>query len=191
MRLMLAAALAVTNPAAAQRVDTTRIDITRTSDGGQTCRFRARPELRMTHGPNGAHARAEWTKPARSKDATLIVRLMPGTGRHGLWTVVDPILLDSAGVSGHPTAARLMLDGTESKAMVRLAPSHAIGPPLRVLADEEDREALAAEMMFTKVAELVLYDRAGKEIRRYAWDVDWLDSTVEIPAIAGWNCKGR
>jgi hypothetical protein len=213
MRYLIAASLILfAVPAAAQRVDTQRID---TSGSGTSCTLRAAPDLHISH--NGERAiHALWFQQATGSNASDGARLYvsfrpetaaPRTTPFGVtvntnfyidtpqlqWTKSVRVEVDGRDIGVAPVYDPPIEPDQDNEAqLVVLTPS--VRPRLWIPSTwtfpAKDYAAAARRIMRGKRLELILLDQDGKELDRFRWDTS---SLRDIPAILDridWSCTG-
>lgn len=216
MRYFIAAAFILSAaPAAAQRVDTHRIDTT----GSETsCTLRAAPDLSLSH--NGARAiYGHWVRQAIGPDPNDGVRLYfgfspePGTSRTTPFGVIatTSFYLDTP-LLEHTRRVRVEVDGRDIGVAPLYDPPYVPKPgeeeddqilvssprprPPRLWTPStwsfpaKDRATAVQRIMRGKRLTLILLDESGREVGRFRWDTHSLRDIPEILDRIDWSCTG-
>lgn len=195
MRLTIAAAAAVAlaQPAAAQRIDMRVIDVVESPDGF-TCRSHALPELRIAHDWRGTGRSAGWTFRARESrpgdQLHMSVAFAPAEERaFGVGVRVSGFALRVAGLPRPVASARLRVDGTDNPTPVRVDSDPADPAAVSLALVDRHREAFADRLMSASDVEIELVDAAGESLRRYSWEVRRLRQAPELLQLINWSCQ--
>jgi hypothetical protein len=193
---MIAAAGAIAllaSPAAAQRLDTTRIDISHPPGStlaarGHLCSFEAYPEVRLIIASfSYQHSFAEWSSaPAEDPDARLQLLWTAASGdwRSPPFALVEFQMSDGGVVNADMIGGgELILDGHKAIPLHYFA-SHG-GLFFRAM---ENIDSVGAQMVGSNLAALQIYDKAGAPLRRFNWDISRLANAVETVSVVGWSC---
>ncbi|MES2444107.1 MAG: hypothetical protein V4574_14865 [Pseudomonadota bacterium] len=191
MRLPIAAAVALAllaTPAAAQRLNTTRIDV-REGPSGTRCGFQAFPEMTLDDASARGFKAATWRK-AANEDAAAILQLVFGPAKD-TWRAPSFILIAfavPATAVPNPKAVasgRLSIDG---RAPFTLA-YEMLGNKL-VFTHQQDVGAFGNTLIASRTATLEIRSSARKTLRRYSWNTETLAEAAETIEVASWSCTG-
>jgi len=190
MRLLLtAAALTLTaTPAAAQRLDTRRIDVRETA-ASTMCGFNAYPQLTLADGSKGGSGKVATWNGAPDEDAEVRMRLIWEPARSGWRT--PPFLAVGFTV---PVGAGLRAD-TVGAASLIIDDGKPI--PLQfnasrdklIFAANRDTDNVGARVIGSDKIVLEVLDPVGTALRRYSWDTNRLADAVETVSVVGWSCS--
>jgi len=189
MRLPIAAGalLLLATPAAAQRLDTRRIEVHKV--GASTmCSFNAHRGMMLMDASEGGGGKvASWTG-APAEDANARMRLAWEPSETGWRT--PPFLavgftIPSAATLSRDTVAGASVIIDEGKPIPLVY--NASGDKL-VFAANRDTDNVGARIVGSDSVVLEILDAAGTALRRYSWDTRRLGDAVETVSVVGWSC---
>ena len=192
MRLPIVAPIAIAalallaTPAAAQRLDTRRIDIKESADA-TTCGFNAHPQMTLNDASkSGRRKVASWSgAPAEDADARMKLAWEPASN----WRT-PPFL----GVGFTVPASAALSHGIVAGASVVIDDGKPI--PLHynasrdrlIFAANRDTDNIGARIIDSDSVVLEVFDSAGTSLKRYRWDTPRLNDAVETVSVVGWSC---
>lgn len=189
MRLLIAAAVLTTlaTPAAAQRLDTRRIDV-RESATSTMCGFNAHPQMTLVDGTKGGNGKIATWNGAPAEEANARMRLVWEPATSGWRT--PPILGVGFTI---PVAAKLNTD-TVGGASLIIDDGKPI--PLQfnasrgklIFAANQNTDNVGARIIGSDSVILEILDRPGTMLRRYTWNTRRLADAVETVSVVGWSC---
>ena len=192
MRLPIAilALAALATPAAAQRLDTRRIDIRETADA-TTCGFNAYPQMTLNDATkSGRRKVAAWNgAPAENADARMKLAWEPAetNWRAPPFLGIGFTVPADAGLSRDSVmGASVIID--DGKPIPLLY--NASGDRL-VFAANKDTDNVGARIIGSDSVVLEILDSAGTALRRYSWDTHRLADAVETVSVVGWSCTSN
>jgi hypothetical protein len=189
MRLFvsIAAAALLATPAAAQRLDTRRIDLREAGDR-TICSFEAYPQMMLVDpGEAGRDKAATWAgASAENADALMQMAWEPAKVS---WRT-PPFRGVAFTIPADPTLSRdtvasagLIIDDGKP---IPLA-YNASGNKLFFVANR-DTDNIGARIIGSDSVVLEVLDSAGTSLRRYSWNTTRLADAVETVSVVGWSC---
>lgn len=185
--LPVAALALLATPAAAQRLDTRRVDVKETADA-TICGFNAHPGMILNDASkSGRRKVASWTgAPAEDADARMKLAWEPAAGS---WRT-PPFL----GVGFTVPASSALSQGIVAGASVFIDDGKPI--PLQynasrdklVFAANRDIDNIGARIIASDSVVLEILDFAGTSLKRYRWNTHRLNDAVETVSVVGWSC---
>ncbi|MES2444108.1 MAG: hypothetical protein V4574_14870 [Pseudomonadota bacterium] len=189
MRLIvIAGALTLlATPAAAQRLDTRRIDVRETATSTM-CGFNAYRDMTLVDGTKGGSGKLATWNGAPAEDANARMRLVwePATG--GWRTppflgVGFAIPSDAALSRDKVSGASVIIDGGRPIPLQYNASRDKL-----IFAVNRDTDNIGARVIGSDSVVLEILDSAGTSLRRYSWNTSRLGDAVETVAVVGWSC---
>ena len=187
MRLILTAVAlaALSLPAHAQRLNTTRVNIEVRGDTA-VCGFAGYPGLTLGH--NRVQKIATWVQApegaAHGDHTRMTLNFMPTKN----WRRPQIMMLSVRGRSdaslGSVTRGRLSIDGGAPVPMSFNGRDDAF----LMIAGHNAEEAVYSMIDNSKLAEVDLLDENGAVVRSYSWDTSRLSDAVETVSVVGWSC---
>jgi hypothetical protein len=189
MRLIVTAGalLLLATPAAAQRLNTTRIDV-HENDTNATCGFQADRALTLMDGSKGGNGKVATWNGAPAEDASARMKLVWEPATEGWRT--PPFLGVGFTIPASATLSRDTVAGAsviidDGKPIPLLF--NASGDKL-VFAANRDTDNVGARIIGSDSVVLELLDSAGTALRRYNWNTYRLADAVETVSVVGWSC---
>lgn len=189
MRLPIAVAVltAFALPAAAQRLDTRRINVVETAEL-TSCGFNAYDRLVLTDvGKHDAGKFASWNG-APAEDAKVDLHLIwepaETNWRTPPFLGVGFTVPTDAGLSRDSVAgASVIVDGGKPIPLLYNASANRL-----IFAANRDTDNVGARIIGSDEVVLEILDSAGKALRRYSWDTRRLADAVETVSVVHWSC---
>ena len=189
MRLPIAvAALALlATPAAAQRLDTRRIEVRETSISTM-CGFNAYPGMTLIDGTKAGSGKvANWSGGA-AEDAHAQMQLIWEPAKRNWRTppflgVGFRVPTDSALSRDTVSNASLVIDDGKPIPLLYNASSDKL-----IFAANRDTDNVGARVIGSDGVVLEILDGEGKALRRFSWDTRRLADAVETVSVVGWSC---
>lgn len=188
MRLPIAVAVltAFALPAAAQRLDTRRIDIRETADA-VTCGFNTYPQMTLNDASRSGSKVAAWTgAPAEDAGARMKLVWQPGetNWRTPPFLGVGFTVPTDAGLNRDSvTGASVIVDGGKPIPLRYNASANRL-----IFSANRDTDNVGARIIGSDAVVLEILDSAGKALRRYSWDTRRLADAVETVSVVHWSC---
>jgi len=188
MRLILAAAMlaSIALPAAAQRLDDRVVGV-RTDADGVSCRLSANNRVRLVESSASAYLLQRPVDADPRIDVSLGMIFSPSTGA----SVMGLQFLPLGGTPPpQPTAARLLIDGTDSGVHLLLQGDPDQPGAVYVTVPDADRPETAKRMIDARWFEFEVSDGASARPRRYRFDGLRIRDVAEILSIIHYRCGG-
>jgi hypothetical protein len=184
----VAALVLLATPAAAQRLNTTRVDV-RDTAASTMCGFQAYPEMTLVDDTKTGNGKSAVWIGGASGDPHAEMRLIWGPAARNWRTppflaVGFVIATDARLNRDSASGASLVIDGGKPIPLLY----NTSGDRLIFVANR-DTDNVGARVIGSDDVVLEVLDFAGTSLRRYTWDTRRLGDAVETVSVVGWGCS--